>query len=264
MPWSTNRRRFPSTRGSARPTVTNDSFVRRKSEHRSLKTTRLSTTPPTRSCWPILEYLEPHGGERFEETHTCCRARIDNPERLVVLAQLGQSCLQQRHITLVRNLVNGHVTEPENFDANLVGRSVQRVNHFSIRTPELHGLVSSDLSGVWHSKLEVRRRNKQGSAVLADKRVSDAELLLDLFELGARLARTEHHRHFFACEFCQEVRGGCERTGGRISKYPIYFGEDQNRFAALHPVHINRRGRLYASGGHPILSGESMEVAAVH
>ena len=153
--------------------------------------------------------------QRFEQPRPCRGARGQKTEGLLVFPQLRQPGLKHRQAAFLRNVLNRHVAEADNLNAQGVGRPVKDVDDVGIGPAEFDGVVPREAACVGHVEPEIAVRDENGPAVFADERMVDVQLLLDELELGARLW-PEQSTSAASSSASFSERGGGGREGGCV------------------------------------------------
>lgn len=170
-------------------------------------------------------------GQRIEKAIPPSGHWIANAKTLAVITKLGQTGLQERHVTFAGNLVDGHVVEATNIYSGTLRRAPQRINDDAVAVAVLHDVGACQLMRLRHDEAKILTRHDNGGSVLAQEWMMMTESLANVFQLGACLARTEDQRDTFARQ-CLECRRYSRQR--QIAEDRIHVGEHDDRSAWGH------------------------------
>ena len=155
--------------------------------------------------------------------------RIERPEHLAVVAQLGQPRVERRHAALLCHLVDPHLAEQPQGDALPIRHAVKRLDDRRRRPAKLDDLITGHRDGVGHIEGEVPIRNERRGAVLANEGMANAERMRHVFDLGPCAAGTQHERDR-RCKRMELAQVACQLIGWRHRQNAVDVREQNQNY----------------------------------
>ena len=174
--------------------------------------------------------------EGIEETVLGRRSTVLNAKQFLILAQFCEPSPKERQVTVARHLLDRHVAEADDLYVQSLSDAVEALHHVDIRPPKFDCLITRYIACTGHIKAEVSGGDEHRPAVFADERMIESKLVLEHFELPARVAGTQHQRYAFKRQRLECCGGGGEGMRLRIEEHAVHVGEHHNSGVGLHRV----------------------------